>query len=196
MGQPWKSELLRPSGCILLALALLILPLRWVLAWIAAASVHECFHLAAVRFCGGRIRKVHISSCGARISADDLSPGQELFCILAGPLGALILLLFARWFPAAAVCALLQSTYNLLPLSSLDGGNALNNAARMLLPPHTAAIVCNTAEFLCLLLIMIAAIYAAIALNLGWMPVFLALLLFTKTKFGKTPCKPGCQRVQ
>lgn len=104
---------------------LLILPLKWFCAMLAAASVHELFHLAAVRLCGGSIHGIRVGFGGAVICSDIEGRGRELCCILAGPLGGLAFLLFARWLPRTALCALIQSAFNLLPLWPLDGGRAL-----------------------------------------------------------------------
>lgn len=197
MGQIWRSEVLKPSACITLALAFLVLPMRWVLAWITAAAVHEGFHLAAVRLCGGRIAHIRLDADGASITAGELSGFQELLCVLAGPIGALLLLLpLAKRFPATAVCAVFQSAYNLLPLHNLDGGRALRCCAELLFPTRAADRICLVVQWSCLLLITIGALYASVWLNLGLMPLFLAVLLVIKTNFGKIPCKPGRQRVQ
>ena len=54
-----------------------------------------------------------------------MSGGREVVCILAGPLGGLSLLLLCRRFPRVAICGMLQSVYNVLPIYPLDGGRAL-----------------------------------------------------------------------
>ena len=97
------------------ALALLVLPLKWLLGAAAAATVHELCHILAVKLCGSQIRKVEISASGAVIDVTPMSRGKELLCALAGPLGGLVLLLLAKWFPRVALCAAFQSVYNLLP---------------------------------------------------------------------------------
>ena len=45
---------------------------------------------------------------------------------LAGPFGGLVLLLTARWLPRLAICGLMQSVFNLLPISPLDGSRAVS----------------------------------------------------------------------
>ena len=68
----------------LMALLLLTLPLRWVLACFLAAMVHELGHALAVLLCGGRITGVMLSFRGARMDAAPLPVGAELVCVLAG----------------------------------------------------------------------------------------------------------------
>ena len=116
---------------------LLLLPLRWCFAMAAASAVHELFHITAVRLCAGRINRMCIRFGGAVIEADIMKQGRELLCILAGPLGSLCLVLLCRFLPEIAVCALLQSAYNLLPLPYLDGGRALRCILEMVFHKNT-----------------------------------------------------------
>lgn len=107
------------------ALALLILPLRWVMGALLAALIHEVCHCVAVSACGGKLLSCSLGGSGARIETVSLSPGKEALCVLAGPAGSFLALLLAEHFPEAAVCGLIQGVYNLLPLYPLDGGRAL-----------------------------------------------------------------------
>lgn len=163
-----------------LALGFLILPLRWLLAALAAGAFHEFCHWAAVRLCGGQVGKFQLSGSGAVMEAENLSRGKEFICTLAGPLGGLLLLLISKWFPAIAVCGLLQSAYNLLPIYPLDGGRALRCCAGLLFSPKIAHHIVIWTERLCLTAIIVTAIYAAVFLKLGIMPVLLAAALFAK----------------
>lgn len=59
------------------------------------------------------------------IEGEDLGPFRNVLCILAGPcLGALPLLAM-KWIPRTAVCSLVLTVYNLVPLWPLDGGRVL-----------------------------------------------------------------------
>ncbi len=169
------------AGCIGLALMLLVLPLRWILAWIAASAFHEGCHALAVKLCGGHVGAVDIDCVGADMSVTGISGSRELICALAGPIGALLLLLAAKWIPATAVCAVFQSAYNLLPLFPMDGGRALRCLAELLLPRY-AGRICRIAGIVTLCLIWFGAIYAAVGLNLGVIPLLLALILWLKTR--------------
>ena len=104
---------------------LLLLPLKWCLAMAAASAIHELFHILFVRLFGYRINNIHIRFGGAVIETDIPDRRKELLCILAGPAGSLILVLFYRYVPEITVCALVQSAYNLLPFPNLDGGRAM-----------------------------------------------------------------------
>ena len=123
---PIKEELQISGGfCLTMAVMLLVLPLDWLLAMAAAGFVHELAHILAVWLLGGRILSCRISAGGAVIETSPMESVSQLLCILAGPLGGLALLPLARFLPKLAVCAFVQSAYNLLPLFPLDGGRAL-----------------------------------------------------------------------
>ena len=102
-----------------------MLPLRWVVAAILAAAVHEVSHLLALHLLGIPVFGITIGGRGAVLETDSLSEGEELLCALAGPLGSFLLLLFAVWIPRVAICGLCQGLYNLIPLGNLDGGRVL-----------------------------------------------------------------------
>lgn len=169
------------TACILLALAVLVLPIRWILAAIAAAVWHELFHVATVYLCGGSISGLTIGGNGAVMDAHPMSKGRELICSLAGPLGGFLLLLFVRWIPRTAICAAFHSLYNLLPVYPLDGGRALRCAVEILLPSW-ADTICNWIERGCLLLMGLLAVYACIFLRLGLFPVIMAAILYLKVR--------------
>ncbi len=167
------------AGCILLALMLLVMPLRWILAWFLAAAIHEGCHALAVGLCGGTLSGMQIDSIGAQMYIGGLSAARELLCALAGPVGALCLVFAARWFPATAVCAVFQSAYNLLPIYPLDGGRALKCALEMAMPRY-AERVCRAVTIGTMTLIWLGAVYAAVGWNLGLMPILLATVISIK----------------
>lgn len=123
-----------PSACILAAFLLLTLPLRWLLAALFAAGIHELCHALAVRLCGGRIFRIRVGPSGAAMETDGLSFPREMLCALAGPMGSFLLLTLGKWFPEAAICGAVQGMYNLLPVYPLDGGRALRCFLGMVLP--------------------------------------------------------------
>ncbi len=181
---------------IFLAALVLLLPLQWVAAAIIAALFHELCHWIAIYLCSRVAAPVAFFSFGARMELPPMSKLQEALCALAGPIGELCLLLFARWLPRTAICAAFQSLYNLLPVYPMDGGRALRCILTLLLPPNKADKLCTYTEKLCILALWAVALYAVLRLKLGLMPIILAAFLCRRIKFLKMPCKVGSLRVQ
>lgn len=178
-----------PSACLMGALLLLALPLRWVLAWVMAAGIHELSHIAAICLCKGRIRHIRIGPIGASIAIAPMGPGAEAVCALAGPVGGLCTVLFFRWIPCTALFAFLQTAYNLLPLYPLDGGRALRCLLEMAAGPERAEKISRFCDTVILLGLMIAGSLACIRWHLGTFFLLMPLLLLLKFLPRKIPCK-------
>ncbi len=174
------------TALFLLALGLLILPVKWVLSWALAAAVHELFHYAAIRLLGGNVPTVALGASGAKMEMLALPPGRELLCALAGPLGGLCLVGLGRWMPTVALCALLQSLWNLLPLFPLDGGRALRCGLCLLIGDSLAHRVSQGITWFVLGSFLLFCLYCTVILRLGWLPIAIGGLLFAKIA-----CKPG-----
>lgn len=166
------------------AAAILLIPLPWLFAWTMAAVIHEVFHLLAVYLFRYSVLSVTIGAGGARIETD-MMPGIKMtVCAMAGPVGGLLLLVFLRIAPRLALCGLIQSLYNLLPLSHLDGGRALYGIFISLFQPETAEQISVLIERVMIFALVIVAVYAFVVLRLGIIPViFVSVLLFRNKKY-------------
>lgn len=166
-----------PEACILAAIAILIIPLKWFLAWLLAAMWHELFHCFALLLCGRRVNGIRIGTNGAKLLTGFLSERETLLCSLSGPVGGLLLLQLAGRFPRLAVCALVQSVFNLLPVYPLDGGQALRSIMRLHFSEHTAQRVCTAVETLFAFAAVCFGFAAGFLWNYGVFPI-LALWIF------------------
>ena len=174
---------------LLLAFTLLMLPLQWIVAFILAAGFHELCHYWAVRLCGGTVYSVTLTAVGAVMEASPQSSWKAIFCALSGPAGGLLLVLLARWIPRIALCAGIHSAYNLLPMSGLDGGNALRYLLELFLSPPTCEKVCRSVESILLIWMLFWGFYGTFILQIGFLPFGIALFMILRSGKGKFPCK-------
>ena len=177
-----------------LALVILVLPVQWALSWAIAVCIHEWFHFIAVRLCKGQVYRWQIGMSGMKMEADIPTDGREFICAIAGPVGSLLLLLLAKWFPRIAVCGLIHGVYNLLPVFPLDGGRALKCLVNKYLPKHLWII--HLFESSTLLLLLLLGLYCTVRFSLGIFPLILPITLWIKQEKIKIPCIEGKQRVQ
>ena len=112
---------------LVLALMILLFPLRFLAGVLLAACVHEFGHIFAVCLSGGRILGIRLHAGGARIEASPMEPGKAAICAMAGPAAGALCILARYWFPELAMAALVQTVFNLIPLYPLDGGRAVRN---------------------------------------------------------------------
>ncbi len=178
-----------PDFYIFLAVSLVLLPLQWLGAWLLALVIHELCHYICLKVCGVRVYSVAVSCKGIFMRTDSISYGKEALCAYAGPIGALLVLLFARYVPRTAICTLLLSSYNLLPLYPMDGGRGLHSVLRKLFAEETADRIEGYTETAVLIVICGAAVYAVAKLGLGLLPAAVALMLLWRNGKIKFPCK-------
>lgn len=185
----------RNSAWLLFALALgmLVLPIWWVFAAVLAAIWHEACHYFVLRLCSGRAISLKAGLSGASMEVRGLLPAQELVCALAGPIGSLFLLLFARWLPRTSICAGFQGIYNLLPIYPLDGGRVVRCLTEAYLPFEWGQTLCLWLERLCLMGIAFLSIYGCLVLRLGIAPLLVGAGIICRVK---RPCKPWRNSVQ
>ena len=183
-----------PFAFLMGALLLLTLPLPWFAAAVAAAGIHEAGHLLAIRLLGADARKIQVGSTGAKIHTSFSEPWREFLCAAAGPVAGLLLLLAARWFPRIAVCGLVQSIYNLLPVYPLDGGRMLFCVLEGMAPGKAEKITQAAGQGMAWLLLTGA--LAAILCRQPGIALLLGATALRSGALGKIPCKRRGKAVQ
>ena len=169
------------SGLLSLVLMILLLPLQWLCCVAVTVLLHELGHYCAVRLLGGNIHNLRFGAGGAIMEADGLTRCSELICLLAGPIAGLLPAFFFHSFPTLAVCGIIQSVYNLLPIYPLDGGRIARNIINKISGTDHCFIVL---EYSVILVLFLACIYVKVHFNISLF-LFFGILLFRKT-----PCKP------
>ena len=190
------SVLIEPSFYIGICIMLLLIPIKWVLAWFTAIFFHEACHFFAILLLKYNIVYIKASISGVTIKTGQMKESHELIVALAGPTGSLLLLLFAEYIPALALCALFQSAYNLIPIFPYDGGRALRCIFLTVLPGETGEKMFRFVEKIVLMLLALICVCLMVRFNLGFFPILMLLSVLVKMGLLKNPCKPRKQRVQ
>lgn len=183
------------AACILGAMALLTLPLKWLIGAAVAAGVHEAGHLLAIALVGAGSAGIRVGCRGAKIDAVFSKPWQELVCTAAGPAASLSLLLLASRFPRLGICGFVQGIYNLLPIYPLDGGRILACILAWMSPSRAEKITRRVGRMVSAMLL--AAAFAAAVLGQLGMGLLLAWTAWSSGGLsGKIPCKTRAKAVQ
>ena len=187
-----KNIVIQTQVYFLIPVLLLLFPNGLLICWIAAAAIHEMFHILMLWIFRINILSIEICLTGAKIETAPMESCKELIVALAGPVGALSVLVFARQIPQLVICVMAQSLFNLLPVYPLDGGRALRCLCFNIMNQKRYYIFEQ-----CILCIMILAFtLLGIRYRLGVLPMILALALIIKHRNANIPCKDGEHRVQ
>lgn len=177
--------------CFALAVMILLLPPKWIMSAMIAALIHELCHYLAILACSGKTAGVGLYSFSARMALPEMGRGKELLCALAGPFGGLVLWFLAPRFPRLALCAAVQSLYNLMPVYPLDGGRALRCVLHIFLPPSAAEFAEAFFSWLTIGVLLILSLYVFAVLRQGVLLLFATVVLVFRSKDAKIPCKAG-----
>lgn len=185
----FPSLRIAPGFCFFLALLLRALPLSWFASLLSAGIFHELCHLAAVYLLGGRCAGIRLGLGGAVIQTSALSPGSSILCALAGPAGGLLLIPLYPRMPELALCAAVQSIYNLLPLPASDGSTVLKILCAMRYSPAAARRIQDTLSLISGFCLIAAVLWVSCRCDQGFLSAIIVIPLISKLQAGKKPCK-------
>ncbi len=120
-----------PGAAVFYSLLLFLDTGGWFTALLPGVLCHELGHLLALRFSGGRARRIRLEAAGLRMDVTPFrSVAQALVCTAAGPAAGLLWAAAAKaagtvWGVKSAAAALVVNGFNLLPALPLDGGEML-----------------------------------------------------------------------
>lgn len=178
------------------AVMLLFLPLRWVIAFVGAATVHEVGHLAAIFLLRGRVYRIRIGIGGVCIETAPMDTGKELVCAAAGPVAGMLCLCVIRRLPLLGLCALCQSVFNLIPKKPLDGGRIVSCIGRMLLGEEWGNRLAECIGRAVTVILAGVCLWGIFVRGYGMFLLVLGMFLFRVAIFRKTPCKSRRKRLQ
>ena len=187
---------IHPSFCVGLCISLLTLPIPWVTAWLFAAVIHELGHYVALNILHIPVLRMTLCYNGAYIETGYMTKWGELFSAAAGPTAGIVCVFLYSYFPKLAICAFIQSVYNLLPLPDYDGGRIIKSVIRCFLPPIIAdGVYSGVVLGVCLLLVLLG-IYFWLIARLGIILFLICVMPVIKYYITKIPCKGTKQIVQ
>lgn len=182
-----ENVVVKPNTYLYLVILLLLVPMQWLCAWFAAVMFHELCHWIAVVLLGGRIYQIEFAIGGIKMEADSLPDNKRLVGVLCGPIGGFTLVFISRWFPRVALCSLILSAYNLIPVLPLDGGHVL----QIIFRNRSGFYI---VEKIILILITTIILYLSISYHFGILPIVIVLGLWFRNR--NSPCKENVYGVQ
>ena len=187
---------IEPIFYFCIAILLILVPVRLIIAWFLAITIHEMFHYIALKLYGVNITKVKVTITGAKILVTNLEGFQEVICALAGPIGGSLLLLLRRWLPCAALFGILHSCFNLLPMFSLDGGRALRVVLVKLLGTQKGEGVHLIVSYICAVILVMLEVSIFLQLKSSLVTILIPCVCIADRLIRKSPCKLFEQIVQ
>jgi len=173
---------------IIMLLALVYFNISTAPSLLFAAAVHELGHIAFAKATKTKISQMTLYPLGARLELDGcFSYTDELLVALGGPLFGLLASAFSIMLcksdPFAlsfASFSLSLSIFNLLPLSSLDGGRIISSILRLLFPIKRSDRIMSILSFFTLFSFWLLSVYFMIKYAGGLSAFVFCLIFFAK----------------
>lgn len=185
-------------AALMIGAFILLYPTVETLAVILAVALHEIGHLILLLALGEQVDGMRVTPFGLTIHrrVRICPPTTDLWVHLAGPAANLILFLLLYpipnpFFSHFAETNLFFGLLNLLPISSLDGGQALAVLLSLFLSEQAADRVAKRMSFGVLILLWLTAIYLILFLQGGISLLFFCIWLFASVFLKGDRFDPG-----
>ena len=179
----------QPVLWLVVVLALVIIPIKWVLVWALSVAFHELGHYIALRLLDIPVFSVSIDRTGVRMHSAEMTQKQEIFVAAMGPAFSLVLVLLCRLIPHIACCAFFQLFFNLLPFPAFDGNRILENSLSAIMSEEQISAVMWWLRCIVIVILII------VAVQLRWYILLVgAIIVLCRTI--TFPCKRRKQIVQ
>ncbi len=176
----------QPAFYIFIALSFFSLPMQWVIGWLVAAGMHEFFHILMMWILKVPIQSIRLCVSGAVIATGTVMPLKEYLCAMAGPVGGLLALLLIKVMPQIALCAAIQSLYNLLPVYPLDGGRAVKCMATHFSGDEKAERISKVLTIIVIIILAGIGIFVSCRYQLGLLPFLFPVLPLLSSVYKNT----------
>lgn len=162
---------LSPGAVLVLSLIYFFGGISSLGAVLLSTSVHELGHAAAIKLCGGKVKRLRFDLSGlCMIGAGTYSAAGEIFILLAGPIAGLALAFACSrlgsdctndFLLRTAGISLALTIYNMLPALPLDGGRALNILLNCFMCAEKAESAMHGISLMTAFLLAAAGVYAS-----------------------------------
>lgn len=151
-------------------------------AFLLSAAVHELGHLAAMKLLKQPIYGFRWNICGAMIETTPMEEWTAVRCALAGPAAGILFGCGILWvWPLCAIISLGLSAGNLLPIYPMDGGRILRGVLLLWMKEQAAMRILRAVAYGTAALLMVAACWGTVFLQVGIWPIFAALAALWRT---------------
>ena len=183
----------QPAFLVATVLGLVLIPIKWVLAWLVAVFAHELGHFGALKIYRIDVYSISVKLSGTYMQAAPMTALQETVVAAMGPAASgFLVLALSAWLPCTAVCAFFQLLFNIMPINGFDGERILRNCLQAVLPRRyiNPTVICVQAVTFVAVLTMV--------LYLHWwsLAVIITAALLVRRIAVTFPCKGRKQIVQ
>jgi Zn-dependent protease len=176
-----KKFQIKYSFIVFISLSVALTPFDLLLPMMAAVSVHEAGHLAAMLLLRVRVKSITFSAGGIDISSSLNSVNYKKTAAVY--LGGCVFNILAAavtmsFFSCFAFCCIAYALINLLPIKPLDGAMAVTSLFCMKMLPERAGRVTDLVSVVFLIPLWMLSLYIFFYSATNFTPLLMCIFLF------------------